>query len=64
MNILYGVKPYLVENWDKDFVGNISEAIEICKSEKILQKGDRVMLVNDLRKKGKEVPLIELLEIL
>jgi len=33
MNILYGVKPYLVENWDVDFVGNVSEAIDICKTE-------------------------------
>lgn len=64
MNILYGVKPYLVENWDTDFVGNIAEAIEICKNENILKAWDRVMLVNDLRKKGKEVPLIELLEII
>lgn len=63
MNILYWVKPYLVENWDTDFVGNTSEAIDICKSEGILKKGDRIMLVNDLRKKGLEVPLIELLEI-
>ena len=64
MNILYGVKPYLVENWDTDFVGNVAEAIDICKQEGILQAGDRIMLVNDLRKKGKEVPLVELVEII
>lgn len=63
MNILYGVKPYLLETWDSDFVGNISEAIEICKRENILKPWDRIILINDLRKKGKEVPLVELIEI-
>ena len=63
MNILYGVKPYLLEKWDSDFVGNVSDAIEICKQEGVLHVGERIMLVNDLRKKGKEVPLIELVEI-
>lgn len=63
MNILYGVKPYLLEKWDSDFVGNVSDAIEICKQEGVLHIGERIMLVNDLRKKGKEVPLIELVEI-
>lgn len=63
MNILYWVTPYLVENWDIDFEWNITQAIEICKSENILQVWDRIILVNDLRKKGKEVPLIELIEI-
>ena len=63
MNILYGVKPYLVENWDSDFLWNVTEAIGICKADGVLKVGDRVMLVNDMRKKGKEMPLVELLEI-
>lgn len=63
MNILYGVKSYFLENWDSDFIGNISEAIEICKRENILKPWDRIILINDLRKKGKEVPLVELIEI-
>jgi len=63
MNILYGVKPYLVENWDSDFVWNVTEAIELCKTDWVLSVWDRVMLVNDMRKKWKEMPLVELLEI-
>ena len=63
MNILYGVKPYLVENWDSDFLWNVTEAIEICKADWVLRVWDRVMLVNDMRKKWKEMPLVELLEI-
>ncbi len=64
MNILYGVNPYLIENWDKEFIENIYSAIDICKNNKVLKPGDRIMLVNDIRKSGKEIPLVELMEIL
>lgn len=64
MNILYGIKPYFIKNWDDDFTWNISQAIKICKSEWVLKTWDKIMLVNDIRKNGKEIPLVELLEIL
>jgi len=38
MNVLYGVHPYLLENWDEEFIQNIYSAIDICKKEKILKK--------------------------
>lgn len=63
MNILYGVNPFLIENWDNAFTLNISSAIEICKREKILKKWDRIMLVNDIQKGVREIPVVELMEI-
>ena len=63
MNILYGVQPYLIQNWDEKFVENIYTAIDICKHEKHLSSWDRVMIVNDIQKGKREIPVVELMEI-
>jgi len=63
MNVLYGVNPYLLQNWDEKFIENIYSAIDICKSEKILKPGDKIMLVNDIQKGEREIPLVKLMEI-
>lgn len=63
MNILYGVNPYLINDWDEKFIENIYTAIDICKAEKVLKAWDRIMIVNDVQKGDKEIPIIELMEI-
>lgn len=63
MNVLYGVTPYLIENWDTKFIENIYTAIDICKETGDLKPGDRIMLVNDIQKWDREIPLVELMEI-
>ncbi len=63
MNVLYGVNPYLIKDWDEKFIENIYTAIDICKSEKTLKPGDKIMLVNDVQKWEREIPLVELMEI-
>jgi len=63
MNALYGVNPYLINNWDESFTPNIYTAIDICKAENILKPGDRIMIVNDVQKWDKEIPIVELMEI-
>lgn len=63
MNVLYWVNPYLLQDWDEEFIENIYSAINICKAEKILKPGDKIMLVNDIQKGEREIPLIELMEI-
>jgi len=63
MNALYGVNPYLIENWDEKFTQNIYTAIDMCKQESILKKWDRIMVVNDIQKWDTEIPIVELMEI-
>jgi len=64
MNVLYWVHPYLIQEWDKKFVENIYTAIDICKSEKKLQPGDKIVIVNDIQKGDREIPVVELMEII
>lgn len=63
MNILYGVHPYLIENWDPKFIENIYTAINICKDTHMLSPGDKIMIVNDIQKGEREIPVVELMEI-
>lgn len=63
MNILYGVHPYILDNWDDKFTENIYSAIDICKAEKVLKPWDKIMLVNDVQKWDREIPIVELMEI-
>lgn len=57
------MNPYLLEDWDTKFSGNIASAIDICKSHNILKEGDRIILVNDIQKGEREIPIVELMEI-
>lgn len=63
MNLLYGVNPYLIENWDPKFTQNIYTAIDLCKDKHVLNPGDKIMIVNDIQKGEREIPIVELMEI-
>ncbi len=63
MNTLYGVNPYIIENWDAKFIQNIYTAIDILKANHTLTPWDRVMVVNDIQKGVQEIPVVELMEI-
>jgi len=64
MNVLYWVHPYLIEDWDTKFIENIYTAIDICKSEWSLVPGHKIMIVNDIQKGDREIPVVELMEII
>ncbi len=63
MNTLYGVHPYMINNWNEDFSLNRDTAITIAKHEKVLKNWDKIIVVNDIEKDGEEVPVVELIEI-
>lgn len=64
MNALFWVYPTLLPSWDDDdFWKNRDMAVELTKDKWRLKKGDRVIVVNDIRKDGREIPLVELYDI-
>jgi len=63
MNVLYGIHPFYIKEWDENFIENIYSAIDICKENNTLKLGDKIILVNDIRKSGREIPVVELIEI-
>ncbi len=64
MNLLYWVHPFLIENWDEKFTQNIYTAIDMCKQNGSLQIGDKIMIVNDIAKWDREIPIVEIMEII
>ncbi|MGE4443853.1 MAG: pyruvate kinase [Candidatus Altimarinota bacterium] len=63
MNILYGIKPKMLESWNDDYMNNVEGAIEKLKKENNIIAGDKVIAVSDIQKHGKEFPIIEIIEV-
>lgn len=63
MNTLYGINPYLINDWNDSFSKNRDIAINISKKQWILKNGDKIIVVNDITKDWEEVPVVELINI-
>lgn len=63
MNILYGIRPKLLESWNDDYMNNVEWAIEKLKKENNFMAWDKVIAVSDIQKHGKEYPIIEIIEV-
>lgn len=63
MNILYWIKPKLLESWNDDYMNNVEWAIEKLKKENNFMAWDKVIAVSDIQKHGKEYPIIEIIEV-
>ncbi len=63
MNILYWIKPKMLESWNDDYMNNVEWAIEKLKKENNFMAWDKVIAVSDIQKYGKEFPIIEIIEV-
>jgi hypothetical protein len=63
MNTLYGIHPYLIDNWNTDFTANRDSAIKLWKAEWFLKWWDSIIVVNDIHNNGEEIPVVELIRI-
>lgn len=63
MNILYGIRPKMLESWNDDYMNNVEWAIEKLKKENNFMAWDKVIAVSDIQKYGKEFPIIEIIEV-
>lgn len=63
MNALFGIDPVLLSDWSEDLEANLDSAIAFLKAKNLLSSGERVVAVNDLQKKGKEIPVVEVITV-
>lgn len=63
MNILYWIKPKLLNVWNNDYAKNIELAILKLKNEWQVINWDKIIAISDIQKNSKEYPIIEIIEI-
>jgi hypothetical protein len=63
MNILYWVKPFLLEDWSNDCELNLEKALYWMRQDWTLTIGNRVIVISDIQKNGKKIPIIEIIDI-
>jgi pyruvate kinase len=64
MNCLFWIKSIFLEKWERNnFSNTLNEAIDNLKEKWIIKNGDRVVAVNDLQTNGKEIPIMEIINI-
>lgn len=63
MNALFGVNPVLLQNFSQDYVKNLDEAILYLKTNHLVSKNDKIVVVWDFQRENIEYPMIEIVEI-
>lgn len=63
MNVLYSVKPFLLQNWTENHFSNLDQAIKILQEKNYISKNDKIIAITDIQKDSKENPIIELIEV-
>ncbi|MDP2104304.1 MAG: pyruvate kinase, partial [Candidatus Gracilibacteria bacterium] len=63
MNALFGIQPFFLPDWNENLADNLDRAILLLKEQGVLVVGDKVVAVNDLQRDGKEIPVMEILDI-
>jgi len=64
MNMLFWITPIYLEKWDKkDFTKSMDEAIKYLIKNKLITKKHRVVTVNDIQDKWREVPIMEIIDL-
>lgn len=63
-NILYNTTAFHLTSWDQNnFAQNLDDAIKFLLKEKILTKNDTIIVINDIQKSKKEIPVLEIINL-
>lgn len=64
MNILFWITPIYLKKWNQDnFTETMDEAITYLLKEKLISKKDSLIAVNDKQKEGREIPVMEIIDL-
>lgn len=63
LNILFGINPYLLENWTDHYKENVISSIELLLKNWELNRESRIIAITDIQKDGKEIPALEIITI-
>lgn len=63
MNILFWIRPYLLENWTTNQKDNVSNSINFLLSKWKISKESKVIAITDIQKDNKEIPALEIITV-
>lgn len=63
MNILFWIIPIILENWSNSHEYNLENSIKFLIKNKDINKDSRIIVITDLQKTGKEIPVLEIINI-
>lgn len=64
LNILFGINSFFLENWNQEnYEQNMENALRKLLEMKKITPKDNVIVINDIQKKGREIPVLEVIKI-
>ena len=63
MNVLFGIKAFLLDNWGANHGENLSLALQTLKDKWIVKTWDKLVAITDIRKNDKNLPVMEIVTI-
>ena len=63
MNALYGIEPVMLPEWSDDHMANLDAAIKNLRASGRIGNSGRVAVITDLMRDGKEVPVLEIIDL-
>ena len=63
-NLLFWINPILLDTWDKNnYLKTLEDSIKYLLDKKLLKKSDKIVAINDIQKDGKEIPVMEIINL-
>ncbi|MCK9271960.1 pyruvate kinase [Candidatus Gracilibacteria bacterium] len=63
MNILFGIRPYLLGNWTTNQKDNVINSISFLLKNGKITKESKVIAITDIQKDNKEIPALEIITV-
>ena len=63
MNVLFGIKAFLLDNWGANHGENLALALQTLKDKWIVKTWDKLVAITDIRKNDKNLPVMEIVTI-
>lgn len=63
MNVLFGIKAFLLDNWWANHGENLALALQTLKDKWIVKTWDKLVAITDIRKNDKNLPVMEIVTI-
>jgi pyruvate kinase len=62
-NALYNVQWVILDNFSNNYENNLEESMKFLQTDQNIKKWDKVIIIWDLQRNNKEIPVIKIMEV-